>query len=71
MAKKKTMSKKRAKRLAWTKADISQLRKHSKARSSAKVVAKALNRSIGATYQMAMKNGLPLGNRRRKKHARV
>ena len=55
---------KKAKRQAWTKEHIRDLRAHSKAKTPAKKVAKALKRSEGAIRQKAMSLGISVGHRR-------
>lgn len=61
MAKK---AKKTTKRVPWTKAMHAELRKHSKAKTPLKKIAKAMKRTEGALRQQAMKLGLGLGHKR-------
>lgn len=56
-------SKKKA-RVDWTRAEMAQLRKHSKAKTRVDVVAKSLKRTTGAIRQKAYALGIPLGHRR-------
>ncbi|QIG92449.1 hypothetical protein [Bradyrhizobium sp. 6(2017)] len=62
MAKKAT--KKRVKRREWTKADIKELKAHSKARTPVVKIAKVTKRSIGALRQKALHLGIGLGHQR-------
>ena len=63
---KKTAKKraKRRKRIAYTKAEVRELRAHSKARTSVKKIAKAMKRSEGSLRQKALALGIGLGHRR-------
>jgi len=61
-AAKKTV-KKRARNL-YTKAEVRELRAHSKARTPVKKIAKAMKRSEGALRQKALALGIGLGHRR-------
>jgi hypothetical protein len=54
----------RTKRRAWAKADVRELKAHSRSKSPVKKVAKALKRTVGALRQKALSLGLPLGHRR-------
>jgi hypothetical protein len=65
MAKKaaKTTAKKRT-RVEYTKADVRELRAHSKARTPVKKIAKAMKRSEGSLRQKALQLGIGLGHRR-------
>ena len=58
------MAKKTTKRMPWTKAMHAELRKHSKAKTRLKKIAKATKRTEGALRQQAMKLGLGLGHQR-------
>jgi hypothetical protein len=61
----KAMPKKQAPvRSPWTKDDIRQLKAHSKARTPAVEVAKALKRTESAVRQKAKTIGIGLGHRR-------
>jgi hypothetical protein len=55
---------KRSKRVAWTKAHHTELRKHSKARTPVGRISKAMKRTVGALRQQALKLGIGLGHRR-------
>ena len=59
----KTALKKRT-RVEYTKADVRELRAHSKARTSVKKIAKEMRRSEGSLRQKALALGLRLGHRR-------
>jgi hypothetical protein len=59
MAKKKITG-----RVPWTKEDVRALKTHSKSRTPAAEVAKALKRTEGAVRQKAKTIGLGLGHRR-------
>ena len=61
MAKK---SKKKARRLAWSRAHHAELRKHSKAKTPVARISKMMKRTVGALRQQAIKLGIPLGHRR-------
>ena len=65
MAKKavKKTAKKRT-RIVYTKADVRELRAHSKARTPVKKIAKAMKRSEGSLRQKALSLGIGLGHRR-------
>jgi hypothetical protein len=65
MAKKtaKKTAKKRT-RIGYTKADVRELRSHSKARTPVKKLAKAMKRSEGSLRQKALALGIGLGHRR-------
>jgi hypothetical protein len=54
----------RTKRRAWSKADVRELKAHSRSKSPVKKIAKAMKRSVGALRQKALSLGLPLGHRR-------
>jgi hypothetical protein len=59
----KTASKKLV-RIPYTKADVRELRAHSKARAPVKKIAKAMKRSVGSLRQKASSLGVRLGHRR-------
>ena len=59
MAKKKTPA-----RVPWTKDDVRALKAHSKARTPAAAVAKAMKRTEAAVRQKAKTIGIGLGHRR-------
>ena len=61
MAKK---AKRRTKRVAWTKANIAELKKYSKERLPVVKISKAMKRTVGALRQRAQSLGIPLGHRR-------
>ena len=63
----KKVAKKRAKerkRIAYTKAEVRELRAHSKARTPVKRIVKAMKRSEGSLRQKALSLGIGLGHRR-------
>lgn len=51
-------------RREWTKADVRELKAHSKAKSSVKSISKATKRTIGALRQKAFQLGIGLGHQR-------
>ncbi|RXH35236.1 hypothetical protein XH84_05730 [Bradyrhizobium nanningense] len=61
MAKK---TKKKKVRREYTKADIKELRAHSKAKTPVAKIAKLMKRSVGSLRQKALKLGISLGHRR-------
>jgi hypothetical protein len=67
-AKKKTAKKKTAKkksvRREYTKADVKELRAHSKARTPVAKIVKLTKRTEGSLRQKALKLGIKLGHRR-------
>jgi hypothetical protein len=52
------------KRREWTKADLRELRDHSKARTPVVKISKLTKRSVGALRQKALHLGIGLGHRR-------
>ena len=63
----KKVAKKTTKKLTrneYTKADVRELRSHSKARTPVKKLAKAMQRSEGSLRQKALALGIGLGHRR-------
>jgi len=66
-AAKKAVKKKAKKRtrVAYTKADVRELRAHSKAKTPVKKIAKAMKRSEGSLRQKALVLGIRLGHYRR------
>ncbi|MFB9263116.1 hypothetical protein ACFFWD_08035 [Bradyrhizobium erythrophlei] len=60
----KKATKKRVKRREWTKADIKELKAHSKARTPVIKIAKVTKRSVGALRQKALGLGIGLGHQR-------
>ena len=61
MAKK---AKKKIVRREYTKADVKELRAHSKARTPVDKIAKLTKRTVGSLRQKALKLGIRLGHRR-------
>jgi len=59
----KTTAKKRI-RVDYTKADVRELRAHSKARTPVRKIAKEMKRSEGSLRQKAVALGIGLGHRR-------
>ena len=57
-------TKKKRSRVAYTKADIRELRVHSKARTPVKKIAKAMKRTEGSLRQKALALGIGLGHKR-------
>jgi hypothetical protein len=55
---------KRIKRKAWTRQDVAEFRKHSKARTPVAKLTKIFKRSMGALRQKARGLGIGLGHRR-------
>ena len=55
---------KKRKRVAWTKAHHTELRKHSKARTPVAKISKLMKRTVGALRQQALKLGIGLGHQR-------
>jgi hypothetical protein len=55
---------KRRVRVAYSKADVKELKGHSKAKTPLKVIAKTMKRTEGSLRQKAMVLGIPLGHRR-------
>jgi hypothetical protein len=51
----------------WTRADVKELRQHSKNKTRVKTISRALKRTPGALRQKARALGIPLGHRRAKK----
>ena len=62
--KKARASRKTVKRREWTKADLRELKDHSKAWTPVVKIAKLTKRSVGALRQKALHLGLGLGHRR-------
>jgi len=61
------MPKKTAKKIVrreYTKADIRELRAHSKAKTPVTRIAKLTKRTVGSLRQKALRLGIPLGHRR-------
>jgi hypothetical protein len=57
-------TRKRVVRRDWTRADVKELRQHSKNKTPVKTISRALKRSPGALRQKARVLGIPLGHRR-------
>ena len=58
---------KRVVRRDWTRADVKELRQHSKDKTHVRTISRALKRTPGALRQKARALGIPLGHRRTKK----
>ena len=65
-AKKKTAKAKKSVRREYSKADVRELRAHSKARTPVAKIAKLTKRTEGSLRQKALKLGIKLGHRVRK-----
>jgi hypothetical protein len=63
-AKEKTAKTKKSVRREYTKADVKELRAHSKARTAVAKIAKLTKRTEGSLRQKALKLGIKLGHRR-------
>ena len=55
---------KRVVRRDWTRADVKELRQHSKDKTRVRTISRALKRTPGALRQKARALGIPLGHRR-------
>ena len=55
------MTKKTTKLRPWTKEDIRTLKALAREKTKTTVIARKLKRSVGATYQQAMRHGVTLG----------
>jgi hypothetical protein len=62
--KKAKATRKTGKRREWTKADLRELKDHSKARTPVVKMSKLTKRSVGALRQKALHLGIGLGHRR-------
>ena len=60
----KKATKKAVKRREWTKADIKELKAHSKTRTPVTKISKLTKRTIGALRQKALVLGIGLGHQR-------
>jgi len=60
----KKQKKKKRTRVAYTRADVRELRIHSKARTPVKKIAKAMKRTEASLRQKALQLGIGLGHRR-------
>ena len=58
---------KRVVRRDWTRAEVKELKQHSKDKTRVKTISRALKRTPGALRQKARALGIPLGHRRTKK----
>ena len=58
---------KRVVRRDWTRADVKELRQHSRNKTRVKTISRALKRTPGSLRQKARALGIPLGHRRPKK----
>jgi hypothetical protein len=58
---------KRVVRRDWTRADVKELRQHSRIKTRVKTISRALKRTPSALRQKARALGIPLGHRRPKK----
>lgn len=64
--------KKRVVRRDWTRADVKELRQHSRDKTRVKTISRALKRTPGSLRQKARALGIPLGHRRpKKKRAKI
>jgi hypothetical protein len=61
------MAKKTTKLRPWTKEDVRTLKMLAREKAKTTAIARKLKRSVGATYQKAMKLGVTLGGGRKKK----
>ena len=59
--------KKRIVRRDWTRADLKELRQHSREKTPVKTISRKLKRTPGALRQKARALGIPLGHRRLKR----
>jgi hypothetical protein len=57
---------KRVVRRDWTRAEVKELKQHSKNKTRVKTISKGLKRTPGALRQKARVLGIPLGHRRTK-----
>jgi hypothetical protein len=62
--KKAKVAKKTRKRREWTKADLKELKVHSKTRTPVAKIAKLTKRTVGALRQKALLLGIGLGHQR-------
>jgi len=60
-------TRKRIVRRDWTRADVKELRQHSKDKTPVKSISRTLKRTPGALRQKARVLGIPLGHRRPKR----
>ena len=62
--KKAKVAKKSTKRREWTKADLKELKAHSKAKTPVNKISKATKRTVGALRAKAFQLGIGLGHQR-------
>jgi hypothetical protein len=62
-----SLGERRAIRRDWTRAEVKELRQHSKDKTRVKTISRALKRTPAALRQKARALGIPLGHRRIKK----
>jgi hypothetical protein len=62
--KKAKVAKKNGKRREWTKADLKELKAHSKARTPVNKISKATKRTVGSLRQKAFQLAIGLGHQR-------
>jgi hypothetical protein len=55
---------KRIVRREWSRADVKELRRHSRDKTPVKTISRALKRTLGVLRQKARVLGIPLGHRR-------
>ena len=60
----KKAKRRRTKRVAWTRADVAELRRYSKERLPVKKVSRLMKRTAGSLRQKAKRLGIRLGHRR-------
>jgi hypothetical protein len=60
-------ARKRILRRDWTRADVKELRQHSRDKTPVKKISRTLKRTPGALRQKARALGIPLGHRRPKR----
>jgi len=60
------MAKKTTKLRLWTKEDVRTLKTLAREKVKTSVIARKLKRSVGATYQQAMRHGVTLGGGRKR-----
>ena len=60
---------KRLVRREWTRAEVKELRQHSKNKTPVKAISRTFKRTLGAVRQKAHSLGIPLGHRAKKKQA--
>jgi hypothetical protein len=60
----KKAKRRRAKRMAWTRAQVAELRRYSKDKLRVKKISKLMKRTAGSLRQKAKRLGIRLGHRR-------